>query len=90
MLTDVSEVRTASVIRAMSEPRARIAGYIGVQQLLAINNSLHRKIYGIKIPLGLLYSSTVYEMKITLLAHLGFRQILPIVPVVWKFNAIYI
>jgi hypothetical protein len=31
MLTDVSEVRTASIIRAMSEPRKIITGYIGVQ-----------------------------------------------------------
>jgi hypothetical protein len=30
MLTDVSEVCTASIIRAVSEPRERI-GYIGVQ-----------------------------------------------------------
>jgi hypothetical protein len=31
MLTYVSEVRTASIIRALSEPRKRITGYIGVQ-----------------------------------------------------------
>jgi hypothetical protein len=31
MLTDVSEVDTASIIRTMSEPRVSIAGYIGVQ-----------------------------------------------------------